>query len=68
MKTYRHALNNQIVTDTKSFWEAEREERKLNDKVKTEKVERRKKNKYTNVSINTNSTNTSTNIILDKKQ
>ena len=32
MNSYRHALNNQIVADTKSFWEAEREERKLNDK------------------------------------
>ena len=56
MNSYRHALNNQIVADTKSFWKAEREERKLNDK---------KNNNNTN---NINSTNTTTNIILDKKQ
>lgn len=27
---YRHAINGELVHDTKSFWEAEREERRLN--------------------------------------
>lgn len=56
MNSYRHALTGKIVANPKSFWEAEREERKLNDK---------KNNNNTN---NINSTNTTTNIILDKKQ
>ena len=57
MNSYRNALTGKIVENPKSFWTAEREERKLN--------EAKKNNTNTN---NINSTNTTTNIILDKKQ